>query len=194
MARSAATTTRSFSAWKAVAAAGLGVVLLGAGGATFAEWSDAEQSATGTAIVSGALDLEAGTGSWTNIAGSTVTAAVNDGSYLIVPGDALTYRETLTIDARGELLWATVTHNLLDLTGDDELLAQLRPSTTMSLGGRAVDGSSASVVADDEKQDLDVSVTVAFDSTTTGLFAQGQNVELGGLDIRLEQTPVDPAA
>src|SRR5690606_13027032 len=128
------------------------------------------------------------------IAGSTVTAAVNDGSYLIVPGDALTYRETLTIDARGELLRATVTHNLLDLTGDAELLAQLRPSTTMSLGGRAVDGSSASVVADDEKQDLDVSVTVAFDSTTTGLFAQGQNVELGGLDIRLEQTPVDPAA
>ena len=186
--RSAATT------WKAVAAAGVGVVLLGAGGATFAEWSDAESSASGTQITAGVLDLAAGQGTWTNVAGTDVTAAVEGGSYLIVPGDALTYRETLTVDAQGDLLRGTVTHNLRGLTGDAALLAQLDAGSTMSLNGKAVAGDTATVVADDELQTLDVAVTVAFDDATAGLVGQGQSVALGGLDISLIQAPVAAAS
>ncbi|WP_454085896.1 alternate-type signal peptide domain-containing protein [Georgenia sp. Marseille-Q6866] len=189
MARS--TTSRSTgTTWKAVAATAVGVVVLGAGGATFAEWSDSEAAATDTAITAGVLDLAAGQGTWTNVAGADVTAAVADGSYLVVPGDALTYSETMTIDARGDLLRATVAHNLEGLTGDAELLAQLRENATMSLSGEAVTGTSAAVVAEDEKQTLDVAVTVAFDATTAKLVGQGQDVSLGGLDVTLQQDTV----
>ncbi|PYF99150.1 alternate signal-mediated exported protein, RER_14450 family [Georgenia satyanarayanai] len=192
MARS--TTSRSTgTTWKAVAATAVGVVVLGAGGATFAEWSDSEAAATDTAITAGVLDLAAGQGTWTNAAGADVTTAVADGSYLVVPGDALTYRETMTIDAQGDLLRATVAHNLEGLTGDAELLTQLRENATMSLNGQAVTGTSAAVVAEDEKQTLDVAVTVAFDARTAGLVGQGQAVSLGGLDITLTQDTV-PAA
>ncbi|WP_152193086.1 alternate-type signal peptide domain-containing protein [Georgenia satyanarayanai] len=189
MARS--TTSRSTgTTWKAVAATAVGVVVLGVGGATFAEWSDSEAAATDTAITAGVLDLAAGQGTWTNVAGADVTAAVADGSYLVVPGDALTYRETMTIDAQGDLLRATVAHNLEGLTGDAELLAQLRENATMSLNGETVTGTSAAVVAEDEKQTLDVAVTVAFDSRTAGLVGQGQDVALGGLDVTLQQDTV----
>ncbi|WP_413450431.1 alternate-type signal peptide domain-containing protein [Georgenia phoenicis] len=189
MARS--TTSRSVSTtWKAAAAAGVGVVLLGAGGATFAEWSDAEAAATDTEITAGVLDLAAGEGTWTNVAGADVTAAVADGSYLIVPGDALTYRETMTIDARGDLLRATVAHNLTGLSGDAELLAHLEAGATMSLNGTPVTGTSAPVVAEDETQTLDVTVTVAFDAATAELAGQGQEVTLGGLDVTLTQDTV----
>lgn len=192
MARS--TTSRSTSTtWKAVAATAVGIVVLGAGGATFAEWSDSEAAATDTEITAGVLDLAAGQGTWTNVAGADVTAAVADGSYLVVPGDALTYRETMTIDAQGDLLRATVAHNLEGLTGDAELLAQLREDATMSLNGEAVTGTSAAVVADDEDQTLAVAVTVTFDATTADLVGQGQDVSLGGLDVTLTQDTV-PAA
>lgn len=188
MARS--TTSSSRTTWKAVAATAVGVVVLGAGGATFAEWSDSQAAATDTAITAGVLDLAAGQGTWTNVAGTDVTAAVADGSYLIVPGDALTYRETMTIDAQGDLLRATVAHNLEGLTGDAELAAQLRENATMSLNGEAVTGTSAPVVAEDEKQTLAVAVTVAFDAATAELVGQGQDVSLGGLDVTLKQDTV----
>jgi len=183
------TTTSRGTTWKAVGAAGIGVLLLGAGGATFAEWSDAEQSATSTPITAGVLDLAAGEGSWTNAAGTDVTAAIADGSYRIVPGDALTYRETLTIDARGDLLTATVSHNLRGLTGDAQLLEQLDADASMSLNGEVVPGTTATVVADDELQTLDVAVSVGFDEAANGLMGQGQSVHLGGLDIALTQAP-----
>ncbi|WP_324653518.1 alternate-type signal peptide domain-containing protein [Georgenia sp. H159] len=189
MARTTTTASR-FTAWKAVAAVGAGVVLLGAGGATFAEWSDAEQSATATPIAAGVLDLAAGEGSWTNVAGTDVTAAVENGSYLIVPGDALTYRETLTIDAKGDLLTGVVSHNLTGLTGDAELRDQLTAGAEMTLNGTPVVGTSAPVTAADDLQRLDVAVTVAFDESTAGLVGQGQHVTLGGLDISLTQAPV----
>lgn len=191
MARSTTTSSRSTSTmWKAIAATAAGVVLLGAGGATFAEWSDSEAAATDTAITSGVLDLAAGEGTWTNAVDTDVTAAVENGSYLIVPGDALTYRETMTVDARGDLLRGTVAHNLKGLTGNAELVAQLGADTTMSLNGTAVEGDSTTVIADDEKQDLDVAVTIAFDKDTTGLLGQGKSVTLGGLDVTLTQARV----
>ena len=185
-----ARSNRSGAAWKAVAATGVGILLLGAGGATFAEWSDSESSAVDTAITSGTLDLAAGQGTWTNVAGQDVTGKVSNGSYVIVPGDVLTYAETLTIDAKGDLLTATVSHNLKGLKGDDELVGKLSADATMSLNGEQVEGTSATVVADDELQTLDVTVAIAFDETTSEMVGQGQQVTLGGLDIALNQNTV----
>lgn len=190
------TTARSTAAWKAAAAAGIGVVLLGAGGVTFAEWSDAEQSATGTDITSGVLTLDSGVGTWTNAANADVTAAVEAGTYLIVPGDTLTYAERLTIQAEGDLLRATVTHTLGDLASDrdsQDLVDHLEANASMSLNGTAVEGTSAAVTARDEVQNLDVAVTIAFDNETAELTAQDQTVTLSGLDIRLTQDTVTTA-
>jgi len=188
--RSSARVRRSSAGWKAVAAAGVGVVLLGAGGVTFAQWSDTQAAAVDTAIRSGVLDLEGGTGSWTNVVGTDVTTALAEGRYEVVPGDALTYRETLSVEASGDLLRATVSHNLRELGGDGELRGRLAASSAMSLNGQPVTGASAPVVATGADQTVEVSVTVAFDETTAGLVGQGQSVNLGGLDVTLTQTPV----
>lgn len=189
------TTARSTAAWKAAAAAGTGIVLLGAGGVTFAEWSDAEQSATGTEITSGALRLDSGTGTWTNAASTDVTAAVEAGTYLIVPGDTLTYAETLTVDARGDLLRAAVGHTLGDLAPDarsQELVDHLEANASMTLNGAPV-VSTTRVTARDEVQDVAVAVTIAFDDETAELTAQNQTVTLSGLDITLTQDTVTAA-
>ncbi|TNC18540.1 alternate-type signal peptide domain-containing protein [Georgenia sp. 311] len=188
--RSSARVRHSSAGWKAVAAAGVGVVLLGAGGVTFAQWSDTQAAAVDTAIRSGVLDLEGGTGSWTNVVGTDVTAAVAAGRYEVVPGDALTYRETLSVEASGDLLRAAVSHNLRELGGDGELRGRLAASSAMSLNGQPVSGASAPVVATGADQTVEVSVTVTFDETTAGLVGQGQSVNLGGLDVTLTQTPV----
>ena len=63
----------------------------------------------------------------------------------------------------------------------------------MSLNGTPVEGTSTTVVADDELQNLDVAVTVTFTKGTNELVAQGKTVELGGLDIDLVQKPVSDA-
>ncbi|QDB79743.1 alternate-type signal peptide domain-containing protein [Georgenia wutianyii] len=188
--RSSARVRHSSAGWKAVAAAGVGVVLLGAGGVTFAQWSDTQAAAVDTAIRSGVLDLEGGTGSWTNVVGTDVTAAVAAARYEVVPGDALTYRETLSVEASGDLLRAAVSHNLRELGGDGELRGRLAASSAMSLNGQPVSGASAPVVATGADQTVEVSVTVTFDETTAGLVGQGQSVNLGGLDVTLTQTPV----
>jgi alternate signal-mediated exported protein len=84
---------------------GLGVALLLGGGGTLAVWNDSAVSQAGT-IASGDLDLQdPKAGVWTDAAGQPVNIA----SYKVVPGDTLTYTQTVTPILEGDKLKAHLT-------------------------------------------------------------------------------------
>lgn len=190
-----ATASPRSKTWKGVAAGAAAIALLAGGGASFAEWRDSSTADSSASISSGVLTISDGTnGTWTNVRGEDVTGAIEDGTYLIVPGDELTYAESMTIEATGDELTATVSTTLADLTGDPELVAAINESASLELDGAAVDGLSAPVTAGNEPQALDVTVTLPFDAATTGTVAQGQTVSLADLEVVLQQGPVVDAS
>lgn len=197
MASTSTTTSRS-KVWKGVGAAGVAVALLAAGGATFAEWSDRERLWDGnTTVTSGKLTLTGGDneGTWTNVAGTDVTQKITEGTYRIVPGDALTYREVLTLDAEGDLLQAEISHNMADVVvdgvTDSSVVAEIMGNITTTINTQEVAEGSAFSVTIDEKQDVEVVVTAAFPSDRIeGQVGQGYKVALGTFDVTVTQKPV----
>jgi alternate signal-mediated exported protein len=102
---------------------GLGVALLLGGGGTLAVWNDSAVSQAGP-VVSGDLDLkDPEAGVWTDAAGTPVTIA----SYKVVPGDTLTYTQTVTPILDGDKLNAKLT-----VTGVEALKAQESKNITIS--------------------------------------------------------------
>jgi alternate signal-mediated exported protein len=88
---------------KGSAAIALGAALLLGGGGTLANWNAEAAAAPGT-IVSGDLNVQTGTGTWTDRNGATVNIA----TYKIVPGDKLTFKQDLTVTLHGDKMAANV--------------------------------------------------------------------------------------
>ncbi|WP_372696959.1 alternate-type signal peptide domain-containing protein [Arthrobacter sp. JSM 101049] len=97
---------------KGALATGIGVALLIGGGGTLAVWNSQAEANAGT-IIAGNMDLQAGQALWTNVAGDDVTAQVQAGQYLIVPGDSLTFTQPVDVTLSGDLMKAE-----LALTGE----------------------------------------------------------------------------
>lgn len=90
---------------KGAAFAGIGVALLLGGGGTLAVWNVAKEAPAGR-IVSGNLNMVPGAGSWrSNLSGDI--RAIDD--YRIVPGETLTYSQSLDIALEGDKLEAKLT-------------------------------------------------------------------------------------
>jgi alternate signal-mediated exported protein len=196
-----AETTRSRSKLtKALVATGVGVALLAGGGGTFAAWSDQAEVTTGTRISSGELRLEAvEAGTWMNVKGHAVTSqALADGTYKIVPGDALTYTQTINLHAAGDLLVGTLSTNLdslviNDVSGQGGLAERLKKAATLTVDDKVQTGLEATITPTGGIQKAVVAVTIAFDEQTADLLAQNTTVSLSNLEILLTQTPIDPA-
>ena len=90
---------------KGAAVASLGVALLLGGGGTLAYWN-ADVKADAGQIVAGDLNLAAEEGVWTS---SLTDAPVNVTDYRVVPGEDLTYTQTLNVTLEGDELEATLT-------------------------------------------------------------------------------------
>jgi alternate signal-mediated exported protein len=102
---------------------GLGVALLLGGGGTLAVWNDSAVSQAGS-VVSGDLDLQdPQAGVWTDAAGNPVTIT----SYKVVPGEKLTYTQTVTPILDGDKLNAKLT-----VTGTQALKDQTSKNITIS--------------------------------------------------------------
>ena len=90
---------------KGALAIGVGAALLLGGGGTLAVWNDTETAAAGQ-IASGDLQLNTTqAGTWTNLAGTKVDLA----KYKVVPGDVLTYTQTMDVKLVGDLMAAKLT-------------------------------------------------------------------------------------
>ena len=92
---------------KGAMAIGVGAALLLGGGGTLAVWNQT-QAANAGQIAAGDLQLTTQPGVWTNAYGTVVdldpTNAVAD--YKVVPGDVLTYSQTMDVKLTGDLMQA----------------------------------------------------------------------------------------
>lgn len=172
-----------------------GVALLTAGGATFATWSNQTTLAEKPTISSGELSLTAHDDvTWTNSQDQTVTEAVEDGTYEIVPGDSLTFSQSVELHAAGDLLNATLMTNVdsLEVTGGDAGLAaaleQASDFTVATANGASTTYPTLSMPVTEANDGDRLTVTLTFDFTdVSGTAAQNETVNFGALEVRVAQ-------
>jgi alternate signal-mediated exported protein len=103
---------------KGAIAGAAGIVLLMGGAGSLAYWNDSAQAgpATGTTITAGTLKISAvDAGSWTkgfyngsNVLVGSVAPVANLANVRIVPGNRLVYTQTFNLDASGDDLYFTI--------------------------------------------------------------------------------------
>lgn len=94
---------------KGAIATAAGVVLLIGGGGTLALWSSTDSSVPGT-ITSGNLNVDAGPGTWyAKSANGDLSEIPTIGSYRVVPGEVLVYKQELDIVLTGDHMAAKLT-------------------------------------------------------------------------------------
>lgn len=172
----------------ALAAAAAGVLLLGGAG-SLAYWNDSK-TVTGGAISSGTLTLTQDAGqicsAWTlDVAGGPT--AYTPGVTLVVPGDVITKTCDYTVHATGAHLAADLSMDATSITGSNALSAALTPGATYTLDGSTI-ATGQHVTSADDGEVLNAAVTVTFDSSTSGLTAQGMTAGLDDIVITLTQT------
>jgi alternate signal-mediated exported protein len=166
-------------------AAGSGLILLIGTSGSLALWNDAATIDSGD-IASGVLTVAATGGSW------------SQSLQHWVPGDSDTYTAQVTIVAQGDNLHSQVTIDPASITGDPQLLGALQ--ITLSFG-TATGGILVPVAGEPNVYDVvsadpesatpiiaPATVTVDFPAdSVTGTEAQGQTVQLDGLQFVLQQ-------
>ncbi|MGO1695986.1 alternate-type signal peptide domain-containing protein [Arthrobacter rhombi] len=169
---------------KGALATGLGVALLIGGGGSLAVWNTSAQANAGT-IVSGDMGLKAEAASWTNSAGTNVTAKVKDGTYKIVPGDSLKFTQPVEVTLTGDLLKAQLSVTDTALTGDRTFNA-----ANYTVGAVDIkDSSSKSVIGQELTQDgrYTASVTFDFKASTSGLSDTNAKYDFSKVGYKLDQ-------
>jgi len=172
----------------ALAAAAAGALLLGGAG-SLAYWNST-QTVSGGSIKSGTLTLTQGAGqsctAWTlDAAGGATT--YTPGSTLVVPGDVITKDCDFTVTATGAHLAANLTMDATSITGAAALAAALTPAASYTLDGNAV-STGRSITSADDGAVLHATITVTFDTATSGVTAQGMTASLDNIVIGLQQT------
>ncbi len=169
---------------KGVIALGAAALLSLGGLGTYALWSDSVVLSGGT-LNSGRLEFTGTTtGSWADVSSGTPVPIADISTFLLVPGDVLTYTLATTIQAEGDNLAATLAADPSSVTGDAALLADVSVTTAVTVSGTPI---TAVTDANDGQQ---VDVVVTFDFTETSLNAtQLQSLDLSGLQLTLTQNP-----
>ena len=168
----------------AIALGAAGLLLLGGAG-TYALWSDSVELAGGT-INSGQLEfVSASAGVWRDASAGAPGTVISDiSTFLIVPGDVLTYSLTTTLRAQGENLAATIAADPTSIDGDADLLADLDVTTVVTSAGDPI----TTITEDNDGDVIDVVVTVAFDATS-GNESQLDQIDLSELELTVNQNP-----
>jgi alternate signal-mediated exported protein len=183
---------------KGAVAGAAGIALLLGGAGTFALWNDAAAVSGGT-VSTGTLSIvSTGTATWadisaTNVGGATFAPATQK----LVPGDTVTFTQRVTVNATGKNLKANLTY----LPSSIVVAPALASAVDVTLTATPVAGGNAAVTANGANTyliapsgaggttSIDVVVTIAFKSTTTGTTGQSVTggVDLSGLSVTLTQ-------
>jgi alternate signal-mediated exported protein len=162
---------------KGSVAAAAGIALLMGGAGSLAYWNDSATLTAGT-VSSGTLDVS------TSAAGSWSPSIAK-----IVPGDTVTYTQQLTLDATGDNLKATVTSNIASITNNITGSTATSSFVVKTAPGGVVVNPVAGVYTLNGAYTVDVTVTVAFASSTANLVGQNASVNLSTLAITVTQVP-----
>jgi alternate signal-mediated exported protein len=176
---------------KASIAAGAGVILLLGGGGTLAYWNDSATTDAGE-ITAGTLAIDSNLdGDWFET--SDLVNPIDATTFLVVPGDSLTYIETFDVEATGDNLEATVAANAASITKGtwgDQLDVTVGVEDSL---GAAI--SSITSANDGDTVTVTVTLDFAFDGDVTTVpddvenDTQGEVVDLTALAITLTQIP-----
>lgn len=169
---------------KGAAALAAAAALLLGGAGTYALWNDTE-SLDGGAVAAGELKITAATaGVWRDVSGGGAGTVIDIATFLVVPGDTLTYTAGATVLAKGDNLSATLTADPTSVTGDPELLADMAITTAVRVGGALV----PTITEANDGQTVQTVVTLAFDEASTNV-TQLQDLDLADLELVLQQSP-----
>ena len=162
---------------KGAAAVALGGALLLGGGGTLAWWNASDSAAAGT-IVAGDLNVQAATGVWTDRADNPVNIA----TYLVVPGDLLTYTQDLDITLTGDKMAA----NLVATNTDAG--AGFDPANVTVTSPKLTD-ADGDVIANPltTSQHVTASITFEFKSSTSTRTDVNASRNLGNVSFTLTQ-------
>lgn len=166
----------------ALAAAAAALLLVGGAG-TIAFWNDSETVDAGT-ITAGELALEPGeaAATWTD---TTTDTPIDDiGDFLVVPGDNLVYEATFVVTAQGDNLEATLEVDESSITGD------LPAESTMTVEVLGADGPLSAITEANDGETITAQITFDFPYEEATNDSQTTDVDLSGLVLTLEQTPV----
>lgn len=162
---------------KGALAIGIGSAMLLGGGGTLARWNVTEAANAGT-IVTGNLDITAAKGVWTNARGE----AINDiNGYRVVPGETLTYTQTLDVDLEGAEMKATLGLNKLP-AGVSSNMEFSTPTLTQK--GKPVNPTNLTAANDGE---MTASTTFKFKDTAIGQQDVNTQINLGDISYVLNQ-------
>jgi alternate signal-mediated exported protein len=170
---------------KGAIATGAAIVLLLGGAGTFALWND-DADVAGGSISSGTLTIApSGTGEWTDADGDVVDID----SYLIVPGDVLTFTQDVVIAATGTNLEATLDYAASSIVAplgpQAAANAALKTNLVVTISSDAA--GNLEITPADDGNTVEVTVTVELPDSVAGTTAQGGTVDLSHLLITLTQ-------
>lgn len=177
---------------KGALATGAGVLLLLGGGGTLALWNTDEGITAGT-VTAGTLDLTADTGSWsvTNAAAGVTDQAIAIGTYRVVPGDVLTFTQTVDVTLEGDHMEAT-------LAIDPGTVASTFGSSVVVSPVTMADSTGAAIPATLTESEADVKASATFRFSdavlagTAGNDGSGATYSFGDVKFVLTQVPYTP--
>ena len=163
---------------KGTAAIAVGAALLLGGGGTLASWNASDTGAPGT-VIAGDLNVTAATGTWTDRNGAPVTIS----TYKVVPGDKLTYTQTLNVTLTGNKMAATIA-----ATGTGVVDGFTAGSVVVS-DPVLTTGSPATIVSGPLTSSKTVTATITFEflSSTTGRTDVTKTYNFGNVAFALQQ-------
>ena len=166
-----------------------GVMLLVGGGGTLAVWN-VQQDAEAGIVASGDLDLVAEAGVWTVAGANGPITIPNINTYQIVPGDTLTYTQTVDITLDGNNLAATLSVENAD--GDNTNFVE--GTYTTSPVSLKKDNVAITNPLTNDVADAVASVTFDFLETTDGRDSVDATYDFSAVAFKLEQiAPANPA-
>lgn len=190
---------------KGAIAGAAGIILLLSGAGSFALWNGTAYGAGGT-VQSGTMTIDTvgqTIGTWSVTHGGVTTPNVSIASFRAVPGDTLTFTQTVNVSATGNNLTALLSVDPASVKpsssnpvapADAALAAALTSGMTVSLVGTPPAGVTAAgtntyqVLGTVGKNvPVTVAVSLPFDPTTAGAIAQGGSVNLSKLAFTLTQ-------
>ena len=184
---------------KALIAGGIGVALLVGGAGTVSFWTDQEDGGNGV-ISAGTLELGTPAGGGWEISHegdssgtATEPVAFNPGSDQIVPGDILTYTQSIPVTLEGENIKAEFNGNI-DVTPDSDADADNKLADAITgddLAATGLTGATGDLSLDGEtltgegEGTVEVTTTITFPWGTEG---QYNDAKLGALDFAVDYT------
>ncbi|AUZ36715.1 alternate-type signal peptide domain-containing protein [Arthrobacter sp. PGP41] len=167
-----------------------GVMLLVGGGGTLAVWNVQQNAEAGT-VAAGDLNLVAEAGVWTVAGANGPITIPNINTYQIVPGDTLTYTQTVDITLDGDNIAANLT--VVNPAGvNDGFAADTYTTSAVTLEKDGVPIQNP-LDKDDDVTDAVASVTFDFLESTTGRTSTDATYSFSNVAFKLEQiAPADP--